>query len=122
MSQEFIEPPMKSGPRGPEDQLLIQVGIHEGIPYVGKPLNLKKDDPPQKRPRLDFTAHADTFCLWDTAEKEKYERVCTKISMGLAKLSDEDKQFVPEHKNWVVYIRYLDVIYTTPEAYEDIRT
>jgi len=122
MSFDIQEPEMKQGPRGPGDQPLMQIGVHEGLPYVGRPINLKKDDPPQKRPRIDLTAHADTFCLWVAEEKEKYERVCTRISMGLAKLSDEDKQYVPEHKNWVVYIRYLDVIYTTPEAYEDKRT
>lgn len=91
-------------------------GEYEGKPYHGTPLNMKEEDPENKKPRLRHKAHIRTFNLSDAADMETYEQVCQGIYDGGIMLSFEERVYEPKIQSWRVLMRWSEVYYDTPTA------
>ena len=97
-------------------------GVHEGKPYHGPSLDLKKDDPEEKQPQLRHKAHIRQFDLTNPEHLALYEAVCQCIFDGGAILSFEDRVYDQELKSWRVLMRWTEIYYGTPAAYAQAET
>ena len=53
--------------------------------------------------------------LSDKKQLDRYRGIVAMVARGWATLSAEERQWVPENRNWVIFIRYL-LLYQTPDT------
>lgn len=88
----------------------------DGIPFRSNGTtapNIKSDDPVQ--PVLVQDAKVKIFDLSDAEHLREYERIWFEIGRGRYKFSAEERQFLPELKNWRVLIRYSELYFELPK-------
>lgn len=88
----------------------------DGIPFRSNgtaPPNLKADDP--RQPILVQDAKVRIFDLSDPEHLAQYEQIWFKIGRGQYKCSAEERQFIPELKNWRVLLRYAEFYFELPK-------
>ena len=98
------------------DELLKEVavptktidGVFEGIPYRGKPINLKSTDNVDDKMKLNQVLRVKRFDLSEPEELKEYERVCQAIQDGHAQLSFEKIEYDMEQRQWVALLRWID--------------
>ncbi len=97
------------------DQPIKIDGVFEGLPYKGPLIYLKDDDPDDKRPVLVRELKVARF---DTSKKDdlaQYQSVCQSIADGRAQLSMEKIEYVPESRNWIILMRWVELWYGPPK-------
>lgn len=77
----------------------------------GIPL-LKKDE--INKLRQTFDVRVEIFNLSNKEELNRYNIVWDGIAKGIYVLSKEDMQWIPEEKNWRVFLRYAIVVAEAP--------
>lgn len=60
-------------------------------------------------------ARVEILDLSKQDELTRYRGIIALITRGWAQLSAEERQWVPENKNWVVFIRYF-LVFQTPNV------
>lgn len=90
-----------------------------GLPYIGKVGDIKKDDSEEKQPRLRYGANTQVFDTTDEESLKAYTAVNQRIAEGKATMSYEDRQFIPEKKGWLILITWFDLFYVEPEKRKD---
>jgi hypothetical protein len=90
----------------------------DGIPFRTNgtaPPNLKNDDPQAKQPILVQDAKVRIFDLADKEQLLAYEQVWFKIGRQVYKFSAEERQFLPDVKNWRILLRYSELYLEMPK-------
>ncbi|MHC4617936.1 MAG: hypothetical protein ACYTEQ_09305 [Planctomycetota bacterium] len=91
-------------------------GVHEydGLPYEGKVLNFKEDDPPDRKPQLRMRAHVKVFDMSDEEDRKQYEGVWQGVAEGRIMCSCEEKKYDKDISNWRIFLRWAEQYYTAP--------
>ena len=97
-------------------------GSFEGIPYKGPVIHLKSTDNIEDVLTLHQDLHVERFDLADEKELKEYERVCQKIQDGHSQLSYENLEYIPETRQWVVLVRWIDWWYSPAGDNKDEKT
>ena len=87
-------------------------GSYEGLPYRGVPINLKSTDDPADVLKLNQVLYVKRFELSDAEQLKEYQAICQQIQDGHAQLSYENMEYIPEEKQWVVLMRWIDWWYS----------
>lgn len=90
--------------------------VYDGFPYIGEPYDFKDDDPPEYLPQKKANACVNTFDLSDEDDYEQYRAVLQKIADNLAIISEEEKVYDAESKNWRIFLRWVEPYYAPPVA------
>ena len=77
----------------------------EGLPFRGLTIPDLVKDGPQPIEVLD--AKVRIFDLSDPIQLAESEAIYDKIAKGLFLLSREEMEWVPENKNWMLFLRFL---------------
>lgn len=90
----------------------------DGIPFrtngTAAP-SLKHDDPQSKQPILVQDAKVRIFDLADKEQLLAYEQVWFRIGRNQFKFSAEERQFLPDVKNWRILLRYSELYLELPK-------
>ena len=87
----------------------------EGLPYKGAPMDIKTADPEGKQPVLCRDVRIKQFDTSVDTEISEWQHVMQKVADGVAVVSFEEKQYVPETKSWRILVRWFEEYYTNPE-------
>lgn len=93
---------------------------YNGLPYVGRPLNLKDKDTEDRLPTLTHKAHVRVFDLDDETDLKDYTEIWNSIMKGHALLGKEEMRYDEVKKNWRIFVRWTDEYYTEPKNTEGI--
>lgn len=86
----------------------------DGLPYRGYNVpHLKERDPEAKRPKEAAKAHVDILDMSDEKERERYRDITQVVVNGYGAISFEDRQYDPEKKTWLVFVRWYELYCTT---------
>lgn len=91
------------------DEFAIHLGA-DGIPFITGKKHVPiytKDDGPRKAPQYAKKPRVDVFDLSDEKDMEKYNRIWEAVGHGLVRVAVEDRQWMPDVKNWKVFIRWF---------------
>jgi hypothetical protein len=91
-----------------------------GLPYIGRQLNLKDNDKEERQPTLTHEAHIKIFDLSKQEDLVEYEAIWGKVMKGLSLIGKEDLVYDAEKKSWRVFVRWTDQFYTEPKETEGI--
>lgn len=75
----------------------------DGVPFRGS-APLMKEEEYQTKVERDNDGYVRAFRLWVPEEAKACEEIINGIANNWYRLIDRDKQYVPEHANWVVLI------------------
>lgn len=79
---------------------------YNNLPIRGSPW-IHRDAMPHQDLQLSENHRADTFKLWDEEDMERYRDLLSKVG-ELIDIVEERFQVVKEHKNWVVFVRWVE--------------
>lgn len=102
---------IKEVPPKKEEGLRIE-GVFEGLPYRGPVIHLKETDDISQVLKLNQKLHVARLVLEDPKDMAEYERICQEINDGRAQQSFEERVYIPETKNWVVLVRWIEWWYS----------
>ena len=92
----------------------------EGLPYNGKVINRKEDDPDYRQPVLCSTVKTRIFDLSKEGEIEAWNEIMQKVADGVVTVSFEEKTYDQSIHSWRVLLRWMEMYYTNPEGYDDV--
>jgi len=104
----------KKGEQLTSEGIIID-GMFNNMPYEGRPLNLKKDDPPHMQLRLVASVSVDTFMMNNQEHVERYTKYMEDVSRGWAEISREEVEFIPARETWKIFLRLMHKKYIEPE-------
>ena len=83
----------------------------DGRPFVtSKPLDespiFNKTGPASQAPQPFYKVHVKIFDLSDATQLEEYKEIFEMVGIGIARVSSEERQWVPGKENWKVFLRW----------------
>lgn len=87
---------------------------YDGVPFRGPIPNVKETDPEHMQPQIGSKVHIEVFDLSDSDQLKRYRDACQMIANGFGKMSQERIEFNPTKKNWLVFIRWLELFAYDP--------
>jgi hypothetical protein len=96
------------------EKLVHVEGRFNGLPYRGRVLDLKNDDPPEKQPQLKHTVSVRMFDLTKEAELAEYQKICQGFADGKYVCSHEEIKFDEKNGTYKVFLRWMEPWYGEP--------
>jgi hypothetical protein len=90
--------------------------LFEGLPYRGKIMDRKEDDPDYRQPVLCADVKVKIFQLDKEDDLREWQGILQKVADGVATVSFEDKVYDKDIHSWRVLIRWMEHFYTNPEG------
>jgi hypothetical protein len=113
-----LDTPVEGDVRPREKVRLLTNGI-DSVPFRlknGAPVpNVKQDDSPRNKPKEVWDTKAHVFKLADPDELENYNRVMDLIGKGRAIHSFERMEWDDAAKNYVVFLRWIELYMELPK-------
>ena len=94
-----------------------------GVPFLTRKENFTpayKDGTPQQ-PQVIKQVRVNIFNLWESKDLDAYQRIWDAVGYGVAGVAAEERQWVAEHKNWTVFVRWYANGRMDPAEVKDIR-
>jgi hypothetical protein len=92
---------------------------YDGVPYRGAIPNVKQLDPEHKQPQVGAKVHVEILDLSKDEDLKRYRDVCQMIANDFGKISQERIEFDDKKKNWLVFIRWLEMFAYDPAKGHD---
>lgn len=86
-----------------------------GLPFRGKPCNLKKTDAP---PELDHDVHVKVFDLSNEEHIKEYTEICQKIARAEYILGTDERKYVEKEGKFIVFLKWGVPFYRPPTEFE----
>lgn len=86
-------------------------GVHlpgfAGLPYHGRPYNLKEEDPVELQPKIAGAAFVDILDLAKVEDLERYRKIIQLTIKGCVSISVNERKYDEETKNWRVFLQWV---------------
>lgn len=91
-------------------------GMYDGLPYKGRAITIKDNDPEYKKPQPAHDGHAEVFYMDNPEDKQAYNKLMDKMVKGYVAVGTSSKQIVydTDLKTFIVFIEWTDQYYVSP--------